>query len=132
MIRWLCVFALSTASVAAAQEAPAPAEPAHEPVPVVRSVDESPVLPEPEVPVTPPETPPAQATTPVGGETAPHRGLTTQNGFALDFDGYLRVELATIQGDRFLFARWPQNEATERNPYYGRNDGFALGAARLN
>jgi len=51
--------------------------------------------------------------------------------FALSFDGYLRVSFSTFMVDRFFFVRLPAS-AVPSDPNVGRNDGFALGNARLN
>jgi len=52
--------------------------------------------------------------------------------FAIHFDGYLRVEAASLWPDRFLGIKMPASTKRDSSPGVGRNDGFALGDARLN
>lgn len=51
-------------------------------------------------------------------------------GFEISFDGYLRVEATSIIPNRFVGISMPSSDANP--PNVGRNDGFALGDARLN
>lgn len=50
--------------------------------------------------------------------------------FVISFDGYLRVEATSIIPNRFVGISMPSSDANP--PNVGRNDGFALGDARLN
>jgi hypothetical protein len=74
-----------------------------------------------------------------GGEhTCPRHHEVAEHGqrhgkrFALAFDGYVRLEYQSLFPDRFVFFNVASSDATTRNPYVGRNDGFMLGGARMN
>lgn len=61
----------------------------------------------------------------------PEAKATTEE-VGLRFDGYLRTEFGTYTPKRLFFVRMPAEKQGATNPYVGRNDGFALGGARLN
>lgn len=52
--------------------------------------------------------------------------------FEMAVDGYLRSELGVFTADRFFGIRLPAQATPRKAPNVGRNDGFALGDARLN
>lgn len=55
-----------------------------------------------------------------------------KDAFELYFGGYLRSEFGTFTPDRFFFVKNTGDGGRARNPYVGRNDGFALATARFN
>jgi hypothetical protein len=74
----------------------------------------------------PPTSPEAQDIAPAGATDK------DEARFDLRFDGHLRVEGTSIMPDRFLGIRMPASYVHRSLPNVGRNDGFALGDARLN
>jgi len=50
----------------------------------------------------------------------------------LSFDGHLRIEAQSIVPDHFVGILMPASTKRDSLPSVGRNDGFALGDARLN
>ena len=132
----------SSASDAAVEESPfQPLPPATVPE-SPRAGDGPDVSPpaEPEQPASgralPPASPPHGPLSTVIPEPAPSRkpsGLygDSNTRFELSMDGYLRTELACIYPSSFCGIGTPQDQDARRNPYVGRNDGFALGGARL-
>jgi hypothetical protein len=110
-----------------AEAAPAPeaeAEPAEEAAPAKEEAKPAPVEAKP-APAPVKEAPPAVVAA-VVEESTPEVGTE----FVISFDGYLRVEATSIIPNRFVGISMPSSDANP--PNVGRNDGFALGDARLN
>jgi len=124
----------ATQEAAPAEETPAEEAPAEEASP---EAEETPVEEAAPAPAAVVEAPapaavveePAPAVVVEELEEAP-AVVASPDGFEISFDGYLRVEASSIIPNRFVGLSMPSSDANP--PNVGRNDGFALGDARLN
>ena len=67
----------------------------------------------------------------VGGERHDDQSMALASRFQIQLGGKLRVEAGTFLPDRFLGIRMPSSYLRDSEPQIGRDDGFALGDARL-
>ena len=69
---------------------------------------------------------------PIEMQAAPMPVVGADKRWQIGFDGYLRMQLGCVRPDGMCGITLGTSDDARLNPYVGRNDGFALGGARLN